>query len=130
VSPSYPADLFDALFQLLPSEPEIVEVGPGTGQATKDLLTRGASVLAIEIGPAMAAKLRAKVGSDRLRVMVGDFVADLIVEGVVLVELKAVRTLAQCINYLAATRKPICLLINFSRKVEVKRFVGPQPDAR
>ena len=63
-------------------------------------------------------------------VLVGDFVADLIVEGIVLVELKAVRALdeihsAQCINYLAATTKPICLLINFSRKVEVKRFRGP-----
>ena len=63
-------------------------------------------------------------------VVVGDFVADLIVEGIVLVELKAVRNLdeihsAQCINYLAATKKPICLLINFARKVEVKRFRGP-----
>ena len=66
VRPSYPADLFDALFQMLPSEPEIVEVGPGTGQATKDLLARGASVHAIEIGPAMAAKLRSNLPSDRL----------------------------------------------------------------
>jgi SAM-dependent methyltransferase len=73
VRPSYPADLFDALFQMLPSEPEIVEVGPGTGQATKDLLARGASVLAIEIGPAIAAKLRSNLPSDRLRVGVGDF---------------------------------------------------------
>jgi SAM-dependent methyltransferase len=75
VRPSYPGDLFDALFRMLPSEPEIVEVGPGTGQATKDLLARGASVLAIEIGPAMAARLRANLGSDRLRVIVGDFEA-------------------------------------------------------
>ena len=73
VRPSYPADLFDALFQMLPSQPEIVEVGPGTGQATKDLLARGASVLAIEIGPATAAKLRSNLPSDRLRVAVGDF---------------------------------------------------------
>ncbi len=69
----YRADLFDALFQMLPSQPEIVEVGPGTGQATKDLLARGASVLAIEIGPATAAKLRSNLPSDRLRVGVGDF---------------------------------------------------------
>src|SRR5580692_9398760 len=73
VRPSYPTDLFDALFQLLPSQPEMVEVGPGTGQATKDLLARGASVLAIEIGPATAAKLRSNLPSDRLRVSVGDF---------------------------------------------------------
>ena len=71
--PSYPADLFDALFQMLPAESQIVEVGPGTGQATKDLLARGAFVHAVEIGPAMAAKLRSNVSSDRLRVTVGDF---------------------------------------------------------
>jgi GxxExxY protein len=62
-------------------------------------------------------------------IVVGDYVADLVVEGVVLVELKAIKSLdeihyAQCINYLAATGMPICLLINFSRKVEVKRFAG------
>jgi SAM-dependent methyltransferase len=73
VRPSYPAGLFDVPFQMLPSHPEIVEVGPGTGQATKDLLARGASVLAIEIGPARAAKLRSNLPSDRLRVLVGDF---------------------------------------------------------
>ncbi len=73
VRPSYPADLFDALFQMQPSQPRIVEVGPGTGQATKDLLGRGASVLAIEIGPAMAAKLRSNLPSDRLSIAVGDF---------------------------------------------------------
>jgi SAM-dependent methyltransferase len=73
VRPSYPPDLFDALFLMLPSEPEIVEVGPGTGQATEDLLARGASVLAIEIGPTIAAKLRSNLPSDRLRVGVGDF---------------------------------------------------------
>lgn len=73
VRPSYPAELFDALFARLPSEPEIVEVGPGTGQATKDLLARGASVRAIELGPAMAATLRANLPSDRLDVRIGDF---------------------------------------------------------
>ncbi len=73
VRPAYPAELFDALFQALPSQPEIVEVGPGTGQATKDLLARGATVHAIEIGVAMAAKLRSNVPTDRLRVSVGDF---------------------------------------------------------
>lgn len=73
VRPTYPADLFAALFELLPAEPEIVEVGPGTGQATKDLLARGASVHAIEIGAAMAAKLRANIPSERLHVSVGDF---------------------------------------------------------
>lgn len=71
--PSYPGELFEALFDLLPDVPEIIEVGPGTGQATRDLLGRGALVHAIEIGPAMAARLGANLGSDRLRISVGDF---------------------------------------------------------
>jgi GxxExxY protein len=63
-------------------------------------------------------------------IVVGEYVADIIVEGVVLVELKAIQALdsahaAQCINYLAATRLPVCLLINFGKRVDVMRFVGP-----
>jgi GxxExxY protein len=61
-------------------------------------------------------------------VVVGDYVADLVVEGTVLVELKACKGLdaiheAQCLNYLKATGISICLLINFGRsKIEIKRF--------
>jgi SAM-dependent methyltransferase len=73
IRPSYPAALYDVLFGMLPRHPEIVEVGPGTGQATKDLLDRGARVHAVEIGPATAAKLRLNLPTDRLRVTVGDF---------------------------------------------------------
>ena len=73
IRPSYPAALFNVLFEMLPSAPLIVEVGPGTGQATKHLLARGASVHAVEIGPATAAKLRQNCPSTRLRVSVGDF---------------------------------------------------------
>lgn len=73
IRPSYPAGMFTALFALLQPQPRIVEIGPGTGQATKDLLARGAVVHAIEIGPAMAAKLRSNLPSDRLAVSVGDF---------------------------------------------------------
>lgn len=51
IRPSYPSALYDALFEMLPQQPAIVEVGPVTGQATKDLLDRGASVHAIAIGP-------------------------------------------------------------------------------
>ena len=62
-------------------------------------------------------------------VIVGDFVADLIVNDCIVVELKSIRALdefhsAQCINYLAATRLPVCLLLNFARKVQIKRFRG------
>jgi SAM-dependent methyltransferase len=73
IRPSYPGAVFDYLFDLLPPRPNILEVGPGTGQATRDLLRRGALVHAIEIGPAMAAKLRANLPSDELRVTIGDF---------------------------------------------------------
>ena len=75
IRPSYPGELFNLLFQMLPSAPVIVEVGPGTGQATRDLLARGASVHAVEIGPATAAKLRQNLSSPSLRVSVGDFEA-------------------------------------------------------
>jgi GxxExxY protein len=49
---------------------------------------------------------------------VGDYVADMVVNDSLLVELKAVKTLspehfAQIINYLKITRNPIGLLINF-----------------
>jgi SAM-dependent methyltransferase len=73
IRPSYPAALYELLFEMLPRHPEIVEVGPGTGQATKDLLDGGATVHAVEIGPATAAKLRSNLPTERLRVTVGDF---------------------------------------------------------
>ncbi len=66
-------------------------------------------------------------------VLVGNFDADLLVEGAVLVELKSVRAFddihaAQCINYLVATGLPICLLINFGKRVEIKRFANMKSD--
>jgi len=66
-------------------------------------------------------------------IVVGEYFADLLVEGTVLVELKSVRSLedahtAQCLNYLAATGVPICLLLNFGKRVEIKRFRNnPKP---
>ena len=66
-------------------------------------------------------------------VVVGEYFGDLLVEGLMLVELKAVKAFdelhsAQCLNYLKATKLPVCLLINFGRpKVEIKRFVGAPP---
>ena len=60
---------------------------------------------------------------------VGQFVADLLVEGEVIVELKSVRRLieaheVQLVNYLVATGKEVGLLLNFgAEEVEVKRKV-------
>ena len=71
--PGYPPALFDDLFALLPTRPHILEVGPGTGQATRNLLSHGATVHAIEIGPGMAAKLRKVIPTKGLAVTVGNF---------------------------------------------------------
>ena len=60
---------------------------------------------------------------------VGTRRADFIVEGIVLVELKALTRLedvhmAQAINYLKAYELGVCLLINFgSKSLEFKRYV-------
>ncbi len=60
---------------------------------------------------------------------VGDFIADILVEDTVIIELKSVRALneaheVQLVNYLVATGKPVGLLLNFGgRSVEVKRKV-------
>lgn len=58
--------------------------------------------------------------------VVGDFIADLMVEARLIVELKAVQHIAkehevQIVNYLTATGIDNGLLINFGRSVEVKR---------
>ncbi len=60
---------------------------------------------------------------------VGHYLADIIVENNIILELKAVKELdeihkAQCINYLKASHLSLCLLINFgSPKVSIKRIV-------
>ena len=54
-------------------QPEVLEVGPGTGQATRDLLARGAVVHAVEISPSMARMLRSNLPTAHLQVSVGDF---------------------------------------------------------
>jgi GxxExxY protein len=64
------------------------------------------------------------------QVVVGSFFADLIVEDILLIELKAVGALdnnhlGQCLNYLKATSLPLALLINFGTpKVDIKRVIN------
>ncbi len=61
--------------------------------------------------------------------IVGDFVADVIVNDTVIVELKSVSKIVkaheiQLVNYLVSTNKPVGLILNFAKdKVEVKRKV-------
>jgi GxxExxY protein len=61
--------------------------------------------------------------------VVGEYYADLIVENMLLIELKTVKALddahrLQCTNYLKATGLRLCLLLNFGRpRLEIKRLV-------
>src|SRR6266700_4068647 len=60
---------------------------------------------------------------------VGEYFADLLVEDVLVVELKCAERLAnehtaQCLNYLRASGLTLCLLVNFQKpKVEWRRIV-------
>jgi GxxExxY protein len=60
---------------------------------------------------------------------VGEYLADILVEDVLVVELKCAERLtnehtAQCLNYLKASGRTRCLLVNFQKpKVEWKRIV-------
>ena len=61
-------------------------------------------------------------------VEVGSYYADLIVEGLVIVELKAAEGICeehecQLINYLKATDMEVGLLLNFGKKPQIKRKV-------
>ena len=61
--------------------------------------------------------------------IVGEFVADIIVNDTIILELKSVRRVVkahevQLVNYLVATGKPIGLILNFGEsKVEIKRKI-------
>ncbi len=71
--PTYPDELYDALDRLAGplAGALVVDVGAGTGIATRALLARGARVLALDIGPAMLRRLR-----DRTPDALGPVVAD------------------------------------------------------
>jgi GxxExxY protein len=62
--------------------------------------------------------------------IVGEYAADLLVEGTIVVEPKAVKALdrvhaAQCINYLKATGLGVCLLLNFGKpRLEIQRIAN------
>ena len=59
---------------------------------------------------------------------VGDYYADLLIENLIIVELKAAETICdehetQLLNYLKATDIKVGLLINFGKKAEIKRKI-------
>ncbi|MGF0097215.1 GxxExxY protein [Prevotella sp. SGI.027] len=65
------------------------------------------------------------------KLIVGDFVADIIVNDVIILELKAVTTItnghvAQLINYLTTTKKQVGFVFNFCGDRKFVRRVGPE----
>ena len=62
--------------------------------------------------------------------LVGNYIADILVENELIIEVKAVKELdkvhiAQCLNYLKITGLKLCLLLNFGKpRVEIKRIVN------
>ena len=73
--PPYPARVFELLEELgaLSRDTRVLEIGPGTGQATAELLARARTVTAVELGAGLADRLRAKLADAALTVTVGAF---------------------------------------------------------
>ncbi len=97
--------------------------------------------LAIELARVgLDAQVQAPVNVFYLGQLIGEFRADIIVDDLIILELKAVEQIAkvhevQLVNYLRATGKPVGLLVNFGpERVEVRRKVrelketGPPSD--
>jgi SAM-dependent methyltransferase len=72
--PDYPAQLFDALESAM-GQPllraDVLDVGAGTGIATRALAGRGANVVAVDPGPEVLGVLRSR-STSRVRAVIGD----------------------------------------------------------
>lgn len=73
--PRYPTRVYEFLEGLgaLHQRARILEIGPGTGQATADLLARAHTLTAVELGAGLADRLRTKLPDSALTVTVGAF---------------------------------------------------------
>ncbi|HKC77965.1 MAG TPA: methyltransferase domain-containing protein [Gaiellaceae bacterium] len=71
--PGYPAEIFDDIAELAALEPgsRVLEIGPGTGKATVDLVRRGYAVTGIELSQELAEIARRNVPGAEIEV--GDF---------------------------------------------------------
>ncbi|HSW65666.1 MAG TPA: class I SAM-dependent methyltransferase [Bacillota bacterium] len=74
--PQYPSELFDALITLthMPDNAKLLEIGPGTGQATLPLAERGYEITAVELGSELAKKTSKTLAAyPKVRVITGAF---------------------------------------------------------
>lgn len=73
--PQYPARVFELLRARCGLAPgaRVFEIGPGTGLATRPLLTAGARVTAIEPDERLAARLRENAPADSLEIIIAPF---------------------------------------------------------
>lgn len=71
--PTYPAVIFDDIAELAALEPgsRVVEIGPGTGKATAELVRRGYAVTGVELSPELAEVVRRNV--PEAEIVVADF---------------------------------------------------------
>ena len=63
--PRYPAELFSTLIDIvhLDSHAKLLEIGPGTGQATRPLAQKGFSITGVEPGSSLAAVARRELAA-------------------------------------------------------------------
>lgn len=75
--PPYPHEVFERLAELgaLYTGANVLEIGPGTGQATIPMLDRGAVVTAVEPGAALADRLLERTPDRPLQVLISAFEA-------------------------------------------------------
>jgi len=73
--PAYPREVFDLLVEhaALRSGTAVLEIGPGTGQATIPMLALGAHVTAVEPGAKLAQRLTARTKGEDVEVIVSTF---------------------------------------------------------
>lgn len=71
--PTYPPEVFDDLAELagLEAGSRVLEIGPGTGKATAELVRRGYAVYGIDLSPELAAVARRN--ARQAEIEVGDF---------------------------------------------------------
>src|SRR5581483_880158 len=71
--PGYPSELFDDLASLLPGT-TLLEIGCGTGKATRDLAERGYALTCLELGANLAEVARRRLAEfSRVDIVVADF---------------------------------------------------------